>query len=347
MNHSVLRHCRAAASSFVIAVSAANAAETAIFVPGWCRNGGDSAQELALLAEAFPGARCEARTWEGDGVDFWACRDEADAEGRRFGAMLAALPEEERAKLALVGHSLGARVVVRALAVLAAEGRTVRTAALLGAALPEDDPDLAAAARGCSGSLVVVSSRGDAMLKWLYGSGGEGLAQALGLNGWPAPVPTNVVQRFLPPSFTDGFVPDAPLMDFAAMRRLCLHYAPFYLRYLADLGKADGSAPPDDPDVVRQGWPNLALPTVDAEVWWVVEDRLEPGWKLERNTFFGQWRILDPAGWRAAWGDEAAMRRSFAELKARHAERAKKPHAENAENAEPNSHAESAEDAEH
>ena len=64
----------------------------------------------------------------------------------------------------------------------------MRTAALLGAALPEDDPDLAAAARGCAESLVVVSSR------------------------------------------------DAPLMDFAAMRRLCLHYAPFYLRYLADLG---------------------------------------------------------------------------------------------------------------
>ena len=131
-------------------------------------------------------------------------------------------------------------------------------------------------------------------------------------------------------------MPDAPLMDFAAMRRLCLHYAPFYLRYLADLGKADGAAPPDDPDVVRQGWPNLALPTVDAEVWWVVEDRLEdrlePGWKLERNTFFGQWRILDPDGWRAAWGDEAAMRRSFDELKARHA---KKPHAESAEFAEP------------
>ena len=155
------------------------------------------------------------------------------------------------------------------------------------------------------------------------GSGGEGLAQALGLNGWPAPVPTNVVQRFLPPSFTDGFVPDAPLMDFAAMRRLCLHYAPFYLRYLADLGKTGADAPPDDPDVVRQGWPNLALPTVDAEVWWVVEDRLEPGWKLERNTFFGQWRILDPAGWRAAWGDEAAMRRSFDELKSRHAEKEK------------------------
>ena len=116
------------------------------------------------------------------------------------------------------------------------------------------------------------------------------------------------------------------------MRRLCLHYAPFYLRYLADLESPDAAAPPDDPDVVRQGWPNLALPTVDAEVWWVVEDRLEPGWKLERNTFFGQWRILDPAGWRAAWGDEAAMRRSFDELKARHA---KKPHAESAEFAEP------------
>ena len=316
MKPSAIRHCRAAAASFVIAVSAANAAETAIFVPGWCRNGGDSAQELALLAEAFPGARCEAHTWEGDGIDFWACRDEADAEGRRFGMALASLPEKERAGLSLVGHSLGTRVVVRALAMLAAEGKTVRRAVLLAAAIPEDDPDLALAARGC-GELVVISSQGDAMLKWLYGTGGEGLAQALGLNGWPAPVPTNVVQRFLPPSFTEGFVPDAPLMDIAAMRRLCLHYAPFYLRYLADLESPGGAAPPDDPDVVRQGFPNLALPTVDAEVWWAVEDCLEPGWKLERNTVFGQWRILDSDGWRVAWGDAAAMRRSFNELKAR------------------------------
>ena len=301
--------------------NAAAGCTRAVYVPGWFRNGCDPSQELALLAEAFPGAACETHAWEGDGVDFWACRDEADAEGRRFGAALAALPEEERAGLALVGHSLGARVVARALATLAAEGKTVRSAALLAAALPEDDPGLAAAARGCAERLVVVSSRGDAMLKWLYGAGGEGLAQARGLNGWPAPVPTNVVQRYLPPSFADGFVPDAPLMDFAAMRRLCLHYAPFYLRYLADLGCPDAAAPPDDPDVVRQGWPNLALPTVDAEVWWVVEDRFEPGWKLERNTFFGQWRILDPDGWRAAWGDEAAMRRSFGELKARRAEK--------------------------
>ena len=327
---SVIRCCRAAL--FVIAAATATATAnpatnavagctTAIYIPGWCRNGGDSAQELALLAKAFPGARCEVRTWDGDGLDFWACRDEADAEGHRFGTALAALPEEEREGFALVGHSLGARVIVRALAVLAAEGKAVRRAALLGAAIPEDDPELAAAARGCAGELVCVSSQGDIVLKWFYGSGGEGLEQALGLNGWPTPTPTNVVQRFLPPSFTEGFVPDALLMDFAAMRRLCLHYAPFYLRYLADLeGRAP--APPDDPDIVRQGLPNLRFPTIDKEVWWVVEDSLEPGWKLERNIVFGQWRILNPRGWRYAWGTQPAMRRAFGELKIRHAEKA-------------------------
>lgn len=289
----------------------------AVYVPGWCRNGGDSAQELALLADAYPDTRCEAHTWEGDGIDFWACRDEADAEGRRFGATLAALPEEERAGLVLVGHSLGARIVVRALAALAAEGKTVRRGVLLAAALPEDDPDLAAAVRGSAEPLVCISSQSDAMLKWCYGAGGENLEQALGLNGWPAPVPTNVVQRYLPASFTDGFVPDAPLMDFAAMRRLCLHYAPFYLRYLADLVNPLYAEPPEDPDVVRQGYPNLSLRTMDKEVFWVVEDRLPSGWKLERNTVFGQWRILDPDSRRKAWGDEASMRRSFDELRAR------------------------------
>jgi len=288
-----------------------------VYVPGWCRNGCGADQERAALARAYPGATCELHRWDGDGIDFWACRDEADAEGRRFGEVLAGWTDEERGRTVLVGHSLGARLVVRALAVLAAEGKAMHSAVLLGAAIPEDDTDLPAAPRGCAEPLVCISSQGDTMLKWLYGAGGERLEQALGLNGWPTPVPTNVVQRYLPPSYTDGVLPDAPLMDFAAIRRLCLHYAPFYLAYLVDLATAD-PAPPEDHDVVRQGYPNLSFPTLDAEIWWVVEDRIHTGWKLERNTFFGQWRILDPDGWRVAWGGETSMRRSFEELKKRH-----------------------------
>ena len=152
------------------------------------------------------------------------------------------------------------------------------------------------------------------MLKWLYGAAGDKLEPALGLNGWPAPVPTNVVQRFLPPEHVDAFEPDAPLMDWCALRHLCQHYAPFYLSYLARLAAADWNLP-DEPTPVRQGYPNLSLPTIDAEVWWTVEGRTASGWKLERNVVFGQWRILDADGWRVAWGDEEAMRRSFAELR--------------------------------
>ena len=59
--------------------------------------------------------------------------------------------------------------------------------------------------------------------------------------------------------------------------------------------------------------PNIPMPTMGGEVFW---DNLRVcnGWKLQRNTVFGNCRILDPNNVRRAWGSMESMTRLFEEF---------------------------------
>ena len=63
------------------------------------------------------------------------------------------------------------------------------------------------------------------------------------------------------------------------------------------------------------GLPNLVAPTLGGHTWWKNVDT-HKGWKLQQNTAFGNYRILDPNDYRFAWGGEAAMAKVFAKMKA-------------------------------
>ena len=58
---------------------------------------------------------------------------------------------------------------------------------------------------------------------------------------------------------------------------------------------------------------NIPLPTMGGEVFW---DNLEEcgGYVLQKNTLFGNCRILDENKFRVAWGEEGPMRARFREL---------------------------------
>jgi hypothetical protein len=59
---------------------------------------------------------------------------------------------------------------------------------------------------------------------------------------------------------------------------------------------------------------NLALPTLGGEQLW--SDQLVYGkWRMQRNELTGNFRLLDPADVRRAWGDEAECRAAFDKLK--------------------------------
>ncbi len=63
-----------------------------------------------------------------------------------------------------------------------------------------------------------------------------------------------------------------------------------------------------------QDYTNADTPTMGGTTFW---DNLDTyrGWKLQKNTWTGHCRILDPADVRRAWGGESKMRESFNDVK--------------------------------
>ena len=54
---------------------------------------------------------------------------------------------------------------------------------------------------------------------------------------------------------------------------------------------------------------NLPVPTAGGKVFW--DSWRVNGWKLQENTVFGNWRILDPDDVRQAWGTIEAQLDAF------------------------------------
>ena len=93
--------------------------ERVVYVPGWhrCHRGADEA--FRAVQTAFPGAAVTTYDWDGN-CRWKKARTNADAEAAKLADELMSMPEDTLSQLTLVGHSLGARIVVRALAKLAA-----------------------------------------------------------------------------------------------------------------------------------------------------------------------------------------------------------------------------------
>lgn len=207
--------------------------ERAMYVPGWLRCGGGEDEALRFVAAAFPDAQVSTYAWDGN-CSWQKARANADAAAERLADELAALPADERERLTLVGHSLGGRIVIRALARLARQGVKVRRAVVMAAAIPHADADVARFAAASIETVEIVCNPRDAMLKWGYRSfGGEGSA-ALGAVGVSAPFANCCVSYVSPET-----VATAPVAGKWAkvgwFRALAAHYAPFYLGHVMEM----------------------------------------------------------------------------------------------------------------
>ena len=90
------------------------------------------------------------------------------------------MPEERRKQLILVGHSLGAAVVLDILDHLAKNKMTVYAAALLGTPAAADDPRLARGIEAVESRCYSVAFSGDTLLTFLYSFNTPGLPMGVG-----------------------------------------------------------------------------------------------------------------------------------------------------------------------
>ena len=201
-----------------------------MYVPGWhrCQRGADEA--FRAVQKAFPEAEVSVRNWDGN-CRWKKARTNADAEAARLAVELMSMPEDSLSQLTLVGHSLGARIVVKALAKLAVEGKKVKTAVILAAAMPSNDPDVMNFTAATIEPATIVCNSKDTMLKYGYRPFGGEKAQALGLNG-PSAKPDNCRVMLVSPETTLSTPLTALWAKIGWFRMIAAHYAPFYLEQL-------------------------------------------------------------------------------------------------------------------
>jgi len=285
-------------------------AATVWFIPGWLRSEKPADGIMECVSNAFPAAQAEFKNWDGDNLMWPLSVDSADKESWRIAFEIATMPKEKRESLTLVGHSLGGRIVARAMARLAEHDIKIRQAVLMGAAIPSDDPDLAKMGRASLLPVLAVCNPDDNVLRYVYAIAGGEKATAFGANGALAPC-DNVVECVTPTNITRQVEIGGKWSKVTALKDIANHHEKFYIEYARRL--LDGEEPTGKV-MVPQDFPGIAGRVMDSMVWWNVLDS-SGGWKLEKNKLTGHCRIIDPDRLRTAWGREAEMRAAFEKVK--------------------------------
>ncbi|MBQ8286681.1 MAG: alpha/beta fold hydrolase [Thermoguttaceae bacterium] len=157
------------------------AIERVVLCPGWQSEEAPLDEIVEILRPIFPRATFERYCWPSN-VPWKTARDYVDGDGVEQLAQFTATLPTKPAKIALIGHSLGARATVRALARRARSGEAAFGAAfLLGAAVDADESELGTAARGVLEPLGNFFAASDRVLKYAYQTA-EG-KRPLGLRG--------------------------------------------------------------------------------------------------------------------------------------------------------------------
>ena len=155
--------------------------ERVVLCPGWQSADASCEEIVEALRPVFPRATFERFRWPSN-VPWKTAREYVDGDGGEAFAQFAATLTTNPAKVAVVGHSLGARLTVRALARRVRDGESPFGAAfLLGAAVDADEPELETAARGVLAPLGNFFAAADRVLKYAYQTA-EG-KRPLGLRG--------------------------------------------------------------------------------------------------------------------------------------------------------------------
>ena len=155
-------------------ICSATAADKVIFIPGWLSHRFFSLVNPKLnyknhLQKIWQKEDIEIRYW--DSCHGWnRSRNNADRFAKNLAESLIKMPREERERVILIGHSLGGRITVKTLSILAENGLKIRQGIALGAAIPANTPELKKALAASERPFINVFSYDDNVLKYAYGN---------------------------------------------------------------------------------------------------------------------------------------------------------------------------------
>lgn len=157
-----------------------------IYVPGWKNKGVSQEDQVKLLKKIYPRSRIFVKVWDSDG-DFETCKKRADEYVETLAEEICAMSQEDQHNLILIGHSLGGRIAVKTVARLKSKNISIRKGIFLGAAIPDNAPEIAAAFGATIEPCINIHNKNDFVLRHIYSVFGDGLLDALGAYGYSKP----------------------------------------------------------------------------------------------------------------------------------------------------------------
>lgn len=255
-----------------------------LYIPGWKNRGVSQDEQIQILKKIFSEqSSFSIFEWDSKG-QFDECLRRADQYAQHLADRISALPVEKQRKLILIGHSLGGRMTIRAMALLQKRNIFIQKGIFLGAAIPDDDPDIALAIKASTSPNINIYNREDYTLRHAYGTVGENLNNALGAYGYARPFAYCHLQQF---QVTGVHGKNNEKHSRTYMKKLENHYSKYYLDFLISVFREHGNneyAPPDR--ATKFFW--------FRGFWSSRSSRM--GYKIDRNLVTNAYRLISPRG---------------------------------------------------
>lgn len=281
-----------------------------LFVPGFKSKGVSADEYSAILKEVFPKSEIEIAKWE-SGLstrDWHIVIDNAELFAEELFERIEKIETSERENLVLIGHSLGGRIVIRALAKLASQNKKIRRGVFLGAAIPDDDSDVSQAIRATIFPCINIYSRDDYVLRNVYGTVGEKNTEAymkcaLGAYGSRLRHPNLAMLEFKAAFSVKGKKEDE-IQDEKYNNHLARKYILELGEHLNDNSINSALFPPMSP----RRW------SLEKDSWEKVS-QIE-GWTLYKHVLTMQYKIVSPWGNVSVLADEEKALMEYERLQA-------------------------------
>lgn len=248
-----------------------------IYVPGWKNKGVPQEEQVLLLKKIYPRSKVLVKIWDSDG-DFETCKNRADAYVETLFSEICTMSQEEQQNLILIGHSLGGRIAVKTVSRLKSKNIYIRKGVFLGAAIPDNAPEIAMALGATIEPCINIHNKNDFVLRHIYSVFGDGLLDALGAYGYSKSFyGVHMLQYEI--ISDEGMV--ASLNDYKG--KIDNHNVKQYMDKLAEIEKT--YLPP-----LATGWSNTLAQTLPT-AWTVLEKCCN--WRLETKKMTSTYRIVN------------------------------------------------------